>query len=43
MDDGDLTYFALHHLRVILRAIDGLEDYLDRNMRELGEARQILR
>lgn len=43
MDDRDLTYFTLHHLNVILRAIDGLEGYLDRKMTELGRARQLLR
>lgn len=43
IDEGDLTYFVLHHLDVIERAIRGLEDYLERKMAQVGEANHILR
>lgn len=43
LDEGDLTYFVLHHLGVIERAIRGLENYLTRKMEQVGAATQLLR
>ncbi len=43
LDDGDLTYFVLHHLEVIERAIAGLESYLGRKMAQVGESTRLLR
>src|SRR6185312_2572571 len=42
-DAGDLTYFLLHHLHVIRRAIDGLHRYLDRKVREVREVERFMR
>lgn len=39
-DDGDVTYFALHHVAVIRRAIDELHQYLARKGRDLRVARE---
>jgi Fic family protein len=41
-DDGDLTYFFVYHLKVIIRAIDDLEAYLERKVRELRGVRKVL-
>ncbi len=41
-DGGDLTYFFLYHLNVIRRAIDDLDAYLARKVRELRETRLLL-
>ena len=41
-DGNDLTYFVLNQLDVLERAIDGLEQYVDRKTRELREARALL-
>jgi Fic family protein len=41
-DDNDLTYFILHQLRVLLRAIDALHAYLARKSAELHEAERLL-
>jgi Fic family protein len=38
-DGGDLTYFFLYHLNVIRRAIDDLDAYLARKVRELRATR----
>lgn len=40
-DDGDVTYFALHQLTVICRAIDDLHDYLSRKAVEVRAARSV--
>ncbi len=42
-DENDLTYFILYHLRVILRAIQGLRAYLDRKVTEVREIERLLR
>jgi Fic family protein len=36
-DEGDLTYFLIHQLRVIQRAIEDLYEYLDRKAREMHD------
>lgn len=41
-DDNDLTYFVLHQLDVLGRAIDGLHDYLERKMQEVRETEALL-
>lgn len=41
-DDGDVTYFALHQLTVICRAIDDLHDYLSRKTKEVRAARGVV-
>lgn len=41
-DDGDVTYFALHQVDVIRRAIDQLHEYLDRKSREAVEMRDLV-
>lgn len=41
-DGGDLTYFFLYHLKVIIRAIDSLDKYLARKVEELRETRILL-
>lgn len=38
-DDGDVTYFAVHQVGVIRRAIDDLHAYLARKVREVQSAR----
>jgi Fic family protein len=42
-DDNDLTYFVLHQLGVMLRAIDELQEYLGRKMREVRDTEQLLK
>ncbi len=42
-DENDLTYFLLHQMRVILRAIDQLHAYLARKQQELQETRELVR
>jgi Fic family protein len=41
-DDGDLTYFFIYHLNVIRRAVDELDAYLARKVRELRQTRLLL-
>lgn len=41
-DEGDTTYFLLHHLEVIERAVEELFDYLRRKMREVRDVEQLL-
>jgi len=41
-DDCDVTYFLDYHLRVVLRAIRQLRDYLARKLREINETQQLL-
>lgn len=41
-DSGDLTYFYLYHLRVLVRALDELDAYLARKTSELRVTRQFL-
>jgi Fic family protein len=41
-DDGDLTYFFIYHLDVIRRAINELDSYLARKVRELRSTRVLL-
>jgi Fic family protein len=42
-DDGDTTYFVLYQLRVILRAMDELEGYLERKMEETRKIEALIR
>ncbi len=42
-DDNDATYFILHQLSVIERAIDALYEYLDRKTAEQRSAERLLR
>ena len=42
-DDNDLTYFLLHQLNVLSRAIDALKSYLKRKVGEVREAAQLLK
>ena len=41
-DDGDLTYFILHQLTVIVRALDELDSYIDTKQKSLHDVRQAL-
>lgn len=41
-DDNDTTYFILYQLKVIVRAIDELHEYLRRKMREVRQAERLL-
>lgn len=41
-DDNDLTYFLLHQLDVVRKAVDALHDYLRDKVRDIGEAEQML-
>jgi len=41
-DSGDMTYFFLYHLKVITRAINELDKYLARKVKELRETRVLL-
>lgn len=41
-DGGDLTYFFIYHLKIIHRAIDELQVYLQRKMKELRDTRLLL-
>lgn len=42
-DDGDVTYFLVHQLQVIERAIDELHDYLTRKIAEMRAVERSLR
>ena len=42
-DDNDLTYFILHQLRVLDRALTDLEKYLQRKLTEVAEVESLLR
>jgi Fic family protein len=42
-DQGDVTYFVLFHLRVIIRAIRELKTYLERKMTEFRQTSGLLR
>ncbi len=42
MDDGDMTYFLMFHLCVIIEAIRELREYLERKQRESNLARRFL-
>lgn len=42
-DERDTTYFALHQLRVILRSVEELREYLRRKMKEKREIERVLR
>lgn len=42
-DDNDLTYFLLSQLRIICRAIDALQNYLTRKVREVRETTTLLK
>ncbi len=42
-DDNDLTYFLIHHLDVLVRALDALKQYLDRKVREVREVEALVR
>lgn len=42
-DDGDLTYFILHQLRVIVRALDELDAYIEMRRSEADRVRSALR
>ena len=41
-DANDVTYFIVHQLKVIVRAIDQLYHYLERKMKELESAAQLI-
>lgn len=42
-DENDLTYFVLHQLRVIRRAIEELKGYLRKKMQELRDVQALLK
>lgn len=42
-DDNDATYFLLYQLRVLLRAIDDLHEYLARKATEMRDAEELVR
>ena len=42
-DENDTTYFLLHQMRIILRAIDDLHAYLDSKMDERRRSLEILK
>lgn len=42
-DENDLTYFILHQLNIILRAVDALETYIQRKSEETGQLDRYLR
>lgn len=42
-DDNDATYFILHHLDIVQKAIEALHEYLDRKIREQQSAENLLR
>ncbi len=42
-DDNDVTYFVLYQMRVLLRAIADLHDFLARKAAEIHEAEEIVR
>lgn len=41
-DDNDVTYFLMHQLDVVVRAIDGLKDRLRKKASELYETKELL-
>lgn len=41
-DSGDLTHFVIYHLGVIKRALDELNIYLERKVKELQDTRTVL-
>ncbi|WP_017932476.1 Fic family protein [Robiginitomaculum antarcticum] len=41
-DEGDLTYFILHQLDIILTALDELDQYLDRQKRRHAQASTLI-
>ncbi len=43
VDDNDLTYFVLYHLKVIQRAIDELHAYVERKASEVRSAEALIR
>jgi Fic family protein len=42
-DSGDVTYFVIYQLKVILRAIEGLNLYLRRKMTEVKETESLMK
>jgi Fic family protein len=42
-DENDATYFILHQLDVITRALAAAEQYLEKKSRQIAEAEQVLR
>lgn len=42
-DDGDVTYFVLHQLEILLRAIDALWAYADRRAAETRQIEELVR
>ncbi len=42
-DDGDVTYFILHQLSVLIRALDQLDEYIDTKTREAKRFDRALR
>ncbi len=42
-DDGDVTYFVLHQLEILLRAIDALWAYVDRKVAETARLEAVIR
>lgn len=43
VDDNDLTYFLDYHLKVVRRAIDELQRYLERKIAEVREVKSLLK
>lgn len=41
-DDNDLTYFLIHQLDVVRKAVDALHDYLRHKVQGIGEAERML-
>lgn len=41
-DDNDLTYFLIHQLEVVRKAVDALHEYLRGKVRDINEAAQML-
>jgi Fic family protein len=41
-DDGDLTYFLLHHARIVIRALNDLESYLQEKAQEVRQVKEAL-
>ncbi|MDO5677213.1 MAG: Fic family protein [Propionibacteriaceae bacterium] len=42
-DDGDVTYFIIHQLGVLWRALEHLDDYLDRKQQQLSLTADVTR
>lgn len=42
-DENDLTYFVLYQLEVLLRAVDQLQSYLRRKMRDVRDTERLLK